>query len=175
MSYFYILLSCEFLDSSFSQQYSFLQLLCFLPLYYHWSLLSTERVPFNISCRAGLVIMNSFSFFLGSSLFCMNASLGRLLLAADFFPFSALNATFFFLEKFLLKNSLLTLCVFPCTLLSSFVLLPFCFNHYILLLITCLGGGTVFVELDGDFLFLLDLNICFLSHIWEVFSYYFVK
>ena len=65
---------CEFLDW-FLQKYSFLLLLCFLPLYCHfWPLLSTQRVPFNISCKAGLVVMNSFTSCLSGKL-CVSPSI----------------------------------------------------------------------------------------------------
>ena len=110
----------------------FLSSLC-----HFWSFFPTQRVPFNISCRAGLVVVNSFSFCLSENslsflLFWMIALLARVFLAA-YFSHSACwiyHAIFFWLARFLWRDLLLTLFVFPCQLGTSFVLLLLGFFLY---------------------------------------------
>ena len=100
---------CEFTDQ-FLPKYSFLLFLCFLLLYFHfWSLLSTQSVPFNISCRAGLVTM-IFNIYLWNSLsllFLHDSLAGWSILASRFFLFSTLNIScHFFRPSFCWKISL---------------------------------------------------------------------
>ena len=107
---FYLLIQCFWRFSLFLSR-----LCCF------YSFFSMQRVFFNISCRAGLLAMN-FSFCLPGKLFIcpsiLNDSLaGTTILECIFFPFSMLNA------KFLWRDLLLTLFVFPCGLEISFPLL----------------------------------------------------
>ena len=89
------------------------------------------RVPFNITCRAGLVVLNSFSFCLGNSLsfllFWMIALIDRIFLATDSSHSVCwvYHITPFWLSMFLLRNLQLALYVFfSCKLRTSFVL-PF--------------------------------------------------
>ena len=67
-------LFCETPDW-FLQIYSFLLLFCFQCFMLLWSYLSTQRVTFNISCRAGLVVMNSFSFCFSGKFFISSSIL----------------------------------------------------------------------------------------------------
>ena len=86
-----------------------------------YSLSFLLRVLFNISCMAGLLVMNSLTFVcLGNSLslllFWMIPLLNRVFLAAGFF-FPALwiyHATRFWLAKILLKYPLIAFWSFPC-------------------------------------------------------------
>ena len=77
---------------------------------------STHRVPLRISCRAGLVVMNSLTFCLGkpfSLLFWMTALLDKGFLAA-YFSYSAhwlFLATPFWTANFQWTGLLLPLCV----------------------------------------------------------------
>ena len=60
----------------------------------YWSPFFTQCAPFNISCRTGLMVMNSFTFYSENSLSLsiLNDSLARQsFLAAFFFSFSTLN------------------------------------------------------------------------------------
>lgn len=118
------------------QENSFLLLLCFLPLYCHfWSLYS--KSPFNISYRADLVVMNSFSFCLSGKLFLspciLNDSLDGYSIVGCRFSFSTLNIScyFFWLAKFLWRDLQVPLWVFLCNLMTtSFVLLLLKFFLY---------------------------------------------
>ena len=86
----------------------------------------TQTVPFNISCRAGLVVTKSLIVCL-RNLLClllwMTALIDRVFLAV-YFSNSAhwiYYATLFWSVKFLWVNLLITLFVFPSKLGTSFV------------------------------------------------------
>ena len=77
---------------------------------------------FDISYKANLVVVNSFSFCLSeevliSSSFVSDNLAGQRIFGCKFSPFSAQNTSchFFWLVKFLLENLLRALCGFLCT------------------------------------------------------------
>ena len=58
--------------------------------------------------------------------------------------------------------------------MTLFLLLPLKFS-FAILIVVCLGVGSVWVHLVWDPLCLLYLNICFCLQVWEVFSDNFLK
>ena len=116
----------------------------------------TQRVLLKISCRAGLVVMNSFSFYLSRKLylllFWLTASQDKEFLAA-YFSHSAhwiFPATFFCLAIFLWSDLLQVWSVFPCRLktfpLAAFRILSFsvCFVNWTT---TCPGNVWLLLNL----------------------------
>ena len=87
--------------------------------------------------------------------------------------------TSFCLAKFLLSNVQLALWVFPCNLRTSFILLLLSFFFFITTFCkfnySMSSCWPAFVDFDGNSLCLLDLHVCFLPQIREIFSYYFLK
>ena len=86
--------------------------------------------PFNICCKAGLVVLNSLNFCLSEKLFISPSILNEILpgysnLGCRFFPSSTLNISCHSLwpAEFLLKDQLLSVWGFPCMLLVAFPLL----------------------------------------------------
>ena len=117
----------------------------------------------------------------------MIALLDRIFLDADFFPFTTLNISCHSLlgASFcgeVLVFLLLAFLVFPCKLGTSFVF--FCladfrmFSLFLLyfanLTVIYLGVGLLLLILM-EVLCLLDLDVCFLPLIREIFSYNFLK
>ena len=87
--------------------------------------------PFNICCKAGLVVLNSLSFCLSEKLFISQSILNKILarysnLGCRFFPFSTLNISCHSLLAYRIsaERSAVNLWVFPCMLLLLF---PCCF------------------------------------------------
>ena len=95
--------------------------------------------PFNISCKAGLVVVNSFSFCLYVKLYISPSNLneshaGSSILGSMFLPFITLNIScHFWPGEYLLKNQLKTLWGFPYTLFAAFFPLV-AFNIFFLFL-----------------------------------------
>ena len=92
--------------------------------------------PFNICCKAGLVVLNSLNSCLSEKLFISPSVLNKILagysnLGCRFVPFSTLNISCHSLLacRVLLKDQLLSLWGFPCMLLvpSTLLLLIFFF------------------------------------------------
>ena len=86
--------------------------------------------PFDICCKAGLVVLNSVNFCLSVKLFISPSILNEILagcshLGCRFFPFSTLNVSChsFPAWEFLLKDQLLNVWGFPCMLLVASPLL----------------------------------------------------
>ena len=86
--------------------------------------------PFNICCKAGLVVLNSLNLCLSEKLFISPSILNELLaryshLGCRFFPSSTLNISCHSLwpAEFLLKDQLLSIWGFSCMLLVSSPLL----------------------------------------------------
>ena len=82
--------------------------------------------PFNICCKAGLVVLNSLNFCLPEKLLIPPLILKDILvwysnLGCSFFPFSTLNISFHFLLAYRVsaKRSLLNVWGFPCMLLVA--------------------------------------------------------
>ena len=104
--------------------------------------------PFNICCKAGLVLLNSPNFCLSKKLFIFPSILSEILardsnLGCRFFPFSTLNPSCHSLwpAEFLLKDQLLSVWGFPCMLLvaSPLLLLIFFLLVFVSLISMCLG------------------------------------
>ena len=91
--------------------------------------------PFNICCKAVLVVLNSLNFCLSEKLFISPSILNEILawysnLGCRFFPFSSLDPAIpFWPAEFRLIDQLLSLWGFPCVLLvaSPLLLLIFFF------------------------------------------------
>ena len=99
-------------------------------------------IPFNICCKACLVVLNSLNFCLSEKLLISPTVLSEILagysnLGFRFFPFSILRypAIPFWPAEFLLKDQLLNVWGFPCMLLvaSPLLLLIFFLCVYSLL------------------------------------------
>ena len=120
---------------------------------YFWFSLSTQRIPFNISCRVCFMVTKSFSFCLGNSLSPLLVwkitLLDGVFLATDFWVH---HAALFWLVKFLRRDLQLAGWVLPCKLGTSFVLLllRILLSLYFASLITlCLGVGLLLLILMG--------------------------
>ena len=99
----------------------------------------SQSVPFNISCRAFLVVMNSLSFYLGNSsliIFWMTVLLYTVFLAAYFSHLACwlYHATTFCPANFLWRVLVLTWFVFACRLGIYFPLLLSGFSFLISIL-----------------------------------------
>ena len=89
--------------------------------------------------------------------------------------FITLNVSTILACKPSVESKLMVLWIFPCTLLVSFLLLLLRISLiFVILIIMCLGGDFFRLILFGTQCF-LDLDVCFLSEVRKVFSYYFFK
>ena len=101
-----------------------------------WPFLFHLEKFLNISFKAGLVVLNSFSFSLSVKLLIspsnQNENVARQsILGCRFFSFITLNpATLFWPAGFLLKSQLVALWEFPCMELVAFPLLMLIFTLY---------------------------------------------
>ena len=114
-----------------------------------------QRIPFNISCKAGLVVMNSFNF-------CLS---GKLSLNISCHPILA--------RKVSAEKSVGSLMGF--TLYVTYFLLLLKFITFLPILNSLSWCGFPWVDWKGGALCLLHLDFYFLSQVREVFSYYFLK
>ena len=101
-----------------------------LTFYDYGSILYDYINPFNICCKSSLVVLYFLNFCLSEMLFISPSILNEILvgygnLGCRFSPFSALNISCHSLwpAEFLLKDQLLSIWGFPCTLPVSFPLL----------------------------------------------------
>ena len=101
--------------------------------------------PFNICCKAGLVVLNSLNFCLSEKLLISPSILNEILarygnLGCRFFPFSTLNMSChsFWPAEFLLKDQVLNIWGFHCMLLVAFNILSLCLI-FVSLISICLG------------------------------------
>ena len=132
------ILFCEFPGLFFTELFLFT---AFVFPTFILSFLSTQRGPFNISCSAGLVVMNSFRFCLSRKLFIssiLNDSLtGYSILGCRFFPLNTLSISChsFLAWKVSAEKSADSLIGFPLYIIAFFCLIAFniFLYHYILL------------------------------------------
>ena len=108
------------------------------------------RSPFNICCKAGLVVLNSLNFCLSEKLFISPQILNEIPvgysnLGCRFFPFSALNISYHSLlacrvsaDRSAFKHMGLTLYVTCCFSLAAFNILSLCLV-FVSLISVCLG------------------------------------
>ena len=106
--------------------------------------------PFNICCKAGLVVLNSLNFCLSEKLLMSPSILNEILsgyinLGCGFFPFSTLNISCLSLlacrvsaERSAVKRMEFPLYVTYCFSLAAFDILSLCLV-FVSLLIMCLG------------------------------------
>ena len=106
--------------------------------------------PFNICCKAGLVVLNSVKFCLSEKLFIPLSVLNEILvgysnLGCRFFPFSTLNISCHFLlacrvsaERSAVKHMGFPLYVTCCFSLAAFNILSLCLV-FVSLISMCLG------------------------------------
>ena len=116
----------------------------------HCLLLPDYIRPFNICCKAGLVVLNSLNFGLSEKLFISPSILNEILagysnLDCRFFPFSTLNISCHSLlacrvsaERSAIKHMGLPLYVTCCFYLATFNILHLCLV-FVSLISMCLG------------------------------------
>ena len=124
--------------------------------------------PFNICCKAGLVILNSLNFFLFEKLFISPSILNEILygysnIDCRFFPFSTLNIFCHFLlacrvsaERSAVKCMWFPLYVTCCFSLAAFNILSLCVV-FVILICMCFGVFLLGLILYGT-LVLLGLD-----------------
>ena len=135
------------------------------------------RSPFNICCKAGLVVLNSLNFCFSEKLlissFILNEILARYSnICCRFFPFSTLNISFHFLlacrvsaERSAFKHMGFPLYVTCYFSLAAFNILSSCLVFFSLL--RCVLGVSPWVYPIWDSLCFLDLIDYFLFHVEE--------
>ena len=137
--------------------------------------------PFNICCKAGLVVLNSLNFCLFEKLFISPSVLTEILagysnLGCRFFPFNTLNISCHSLlacrvseERSAVKCMEFSLYVTCCFSLAAFNILSLCLA-FVNLISICLGVFLLGFILYGT-LCLLDLIDSLLFHVGEIFNY----
>ena len=138
------------------------------------------RIPFNICCKAGLVVLNSLNFDLSEKLFISPSILNEILagysnLDCRFFPFSTLNISCYSLlacrvsaERSTVKHMGFPLYVTCCFSLAALNILSLCLV-FVTLISVCLGVFLLVFILYGTLCF-LNLIDYFLSHAGEIFN-----
>ena len=139
--------------------------------------------PFNICCKAGLVVLNSLNFCLSEKLFISPSIVDEILagysnLGCRFFPFSTLNISCYSLlacrvsaEKSAVKHMGFPLYVISCSL-AAFNILPLClFLVRLVCVLECFSLGYPM----WDSLCLLNLIDYFLFHVGKIFNYHLFK
>ena len=138
--------------------------------------------PFNICCKAGLVVLNSLNFCLSKKLFISPSILNEILarysnLGCRFFPFSTLNISCHSLlecrvsaERSAVKSMGFPLYVMCCFSLAAINILSLCLV-FVSLINMCLGVFLFGLILYGTLLCLLNLIDYFLFHVGEIFNY----
>ena len=127
-----------------------------------------QKVSFNVSCKAGLVVTNSFSFYLSGKLFItpsiLNTSFAEYSIVDwRFFTFSTLSIT---------CHSLLAcqLCVekFPCILIyfPFFIKDFFCLPTFKFFFLSVHCGNLIAIYIGIDLLLLILMGVLCVSWIW---------
>ena len=137
--------------------------------------------PFNICCKAGLVVQNSLNFCLSEKLFISPSIVNEILvgcsnLGCRFFLFSTLNISCHSLlvcrvsaEKSAVKCMGFPLYVTCCFSLAAFNILSLCLVFVSLISVSWRVSPCIYPVWDS--LCLLDLIVYFLSHAGEIFNY----
>ena len=143
------------------------------------------RSPFNICCKAGLVVLNSLNFCLSVKLLIFPSILNEILARENnfvcrFFPFCTFNISchYFWPAEFLAAGSPVKCMGFPlyvpyCFSLAAFNILSLCLI-FVSLISMCPDMFLLKFILYGT-LHLLDLFDYFLFHVWKNFNYNFQK
>ena len=138
--------------------------------------------PFNICCKAGLLVLNSLNFCLSEKLFIYPSVLNEILagysnLGCRFFPFSTLNMSCHSLlacrvsaERSAVTHMGFSLYVTWCFSLVAFNILSLCLI-FVSLISMCLNVFLLVFFPLWDSLNFLELIDYFFSHAGEVFNY----
>ena len=148
--------------------------------FYLWPFLPTYRSLINISCKAYLVVLNSSSICLFvkclHSLSNLNDSHAKqgILSCRFFFVFTTLNISCYSLLACRVSAGKsatvflgVLLCVINCFSLAAF--LRFSLYFVDILITNMFWCGPLWADLIWDPLWFLDLDVCFLSQVREVF------
>ena len=141
--------------------------------------------PFNICCKAGLVVLNSLNFCLSEKLLISPSILNEILagyhnLGCRFFPFSTLNISCHSILACRVSAERSSVTCMGFLLYVTFLLLPCCFQYSSFVFRLCQLDQYVswpvspWVYPVWDSLCLLDLINDFLFHVGEIFNYNFL-